>query len=149
MTIIAKPVVDKRFWILQQDNVKIGNVEALDNGYQLKINNNVTHFKTIRSLEKNLDIKFETITRLECSPTETGVHGYPVEGEAHNAVWDLNKRLPLFTETKSSQCWHAAGWFSIKRDEEWVTMLCPKLILLERYPFKGPYHTKEEVEKND
>ena len=39
--IIAKPVIDKQFWILQKDNIKIGNVEAYPGGYQIKIDEQV------------------------------------------------------------------------------------------------------------
>jgi hypothetical protein len=30
--IVAKPVVEKQFWILQQDEQKVGNVEACQGG---------------------------------------------------------------------------------------------------------------------
>jgi hypothetical protein len=48
--IIAKPVIDKQFWILQEDNRKIGNVEACQDGYQVRINNQVAQFKTISQI---------------------------------------------------------------------------------------------------
>jgi len=41
MTLIAKPVIDKQFWILQKDNQKVGNIEACNGGYQVKINNQI------------------------------------------------------------------------------------------------------------
>ena len=66
MTIVAKTVIDKQFWILQEDNRKIGNVEACQDGYQVRINNQVAQFKTIRMLQQRVDIKFEQ-TRWTCS----------------------------------------------------------------------------------
>ena len=35
--IIAKPVIDKKFWILQKDNEKVGNIEACAGGFQVCI----------------------------------------------------------------------------------------------------------------
>ena len=47
MTLIAKSILDKQYWILQQDNKKVGNVEACAGGYQVKINN-----RQLRSLDE-------------------------------------------------------------------------------------------------
>ena len=57
--IVAKPVIDKQFWILQQGNEKVGNVEACNGGYQVKINNQIVQFKTIKMVEQRINIKFE------------------------------------------------------------------------------------------
>jgi hypothetical protein len=35
--LVAKPVIDKQFWILQENNRKVGNVEACAGGYQVRI----------------------------------------------------------------------------------------------------------------
>ena len=37
MTLIAKPVIDKQYWILKKDDRKVGQVEASDDGYTVKI----------------------------------------------------------------------------------------------------------------
>ena len=34
--IVAKPVIDNQYWILKQDNQKIGNIEASADGYVVK-----------------------------------------------------------------------------------------------------------------
>ena len=60
MSLVAKPVIDKQFWILQEDNVKVGNVEACAGGYQVKINNQVVaQYKTIKLVERNINVTFE------------------------------------------------------------------------------------------
>ena len=58
MTIIAKPVIDKKFWILKKDNEKVGNVEACPGGYQVTINNSVEKYKTIRMVQQRANIHF-------------------------------------------------------------------------------------------
>jgi hypothetical protein len=40
--IIAKTVVPKKFWLLHQNDEKIGNVEECDGGYQVRINDEIT-----------------------------------------------------------------------------------------------------------
>jgi hypothetical protein len=40
----AKPIVDKKYWILKQDDRKIGVVEAESDGYTVRINDQVGKF---------------------------------------------------------------------------------------------------------
>ena len=41
MTLIALPVIDKQYWILKDNDRKVGNVEACADGYQVKINDQI------------------------------------------------------------------------------------------------------------
>lgn len=140
--IIAKPVIDKQFWILQKDNQKIGNIEATDGGFQVTINNTVEKYKTIKMAAARADIHFETQIKAK-KQTENLVHGYPASSRVHNPVWDVPHQLPLYTKTKKSKSWFAAGWYTIKRGRNWRVIQDPKLIALERYKFHGPFYTKE------
>jgi hypothetical protein len=144
--IIAKPVIDKQFWILQENNCKIGNIEACDGGYQVKIHNQIAQFKTIRMAAKQVNIAFEPAvkkTQLRVSPNH--VHGYPVTGRMHNPMWDVSQQLPVYTKTGKSKSWFAAGWYNVRRGRHWKTMQSPKLIVLQRYPYQGPYYTEQEA----
>lgn len=143
MAVIAKPVIDKKFWILTEDNIKIGNLEANNSGYQLSLHNNVTQCKSIKNVERMLDVRFEPTYTVK-TPTNT-VHGFPAGKSIYNAVWDLARNLPLFTKTKKSKCWVAAGWYRITRNDVTSTVHCPKLILLQRYEYTGPFYTEEEA----
>lgn len=145
MTLIAKPVIDKQFWILQENNNKIGNIEACDGGYQVKINNQViAQYKTIKLVERNINVTFETIPKPE-KKTSNIVHGYQAAGRVYNPVWDVPQKLPVYTKTRKSKSWYAAGWYTIKKGRHWAAEQDPKLIVLKRYPYKGPYHTKKEA----
>ena len=66
----------------------------------------------------------------------------------HNPVWDVPHALPLYTKTKKSKSWFAAGWYTIKRGRKWRVMQDPKLIALERYKFHGPFHDKQTAEQH-
>lgn len=144
MTIVAKPVIDKKFWILQLNNEKVGNIEATNNGYQVTINNQVEEYRTIRMAAQRANIQFEE--RIKPSkPDAHSVHGYPASGRVYNPVWDVPQQLPLYTKTKKSKSWFSAGWYQVKRGRNWRVVQDPKLITLERYPFVGPFYTKEQA----
>ena len=147
MTIVAKPVIDKKFWILQKDNKKVGNVEACPGGYQVTINNSVEQYKTIRMVQQRTNIHFETEVKAS-KPDAHLVHGYPASGRVHNPVWDVPHQLPLYTKTKKSKSWFAAGWYTVKRGRKWKTIQDPKLIALERYAFHGPFYSKQSAENS-
>jgi hypothetical protein len=148
MTIVAKPVIDKQFWILQEDNRKIGNVEACQDGYQVRINNQIEQFKTIRMLQQRVNIKFEHIPKTAKTRTGHEVHGYPTAGRVYNGIWNVPNKLPLFTKTTKSKSWYAAGWYAVKQGRHWETVQDPKLIVLQRYPYHGPFLTKEEANEH-
>lgn len=147
MSIIAKPIIDKQFWVLQKNDQKVGNIEAVTGGYQVKINNQVVaQYKSIKMVERNINIQFEPATKKERVKTTIQlVHGYPASGRVYNPMWDVPHKLPVYTKTNKSKSWHAAGWYTVKKGRRWAAMQDPKLILLERYPYQGPFHTKEEA----
>ena len=143
--IIAKPVIDKKFWILQKDNEKIGNIEACAGGFQVTINNQVEQYRSIRMAAQRANIMFETGVKLN-KPNVHLVHGYPASGRVYNPVWDIPNQLPLYTKSNKSKSWFAAGWYQVKKGRKWKLVQDPKLILLERYAYHGPFHSKEATE---
>jgi hypothetical protein len=144
--LVAKPVIDKQFWILQENNRKVGNVEACAGGYQVRINNQVSQFKTIRMAAQRINIQFESVPRPpKIKTSESGVHGYPVSGRVHNPMWDVTRHLPVYTKTVKSKSWFAAGWYRVRRGRTWATILAPKLIVLQRYAYAGPFLTQEQA----
>ena len=150
MTLIAKPVIDKQFWILQDGNQKVGNIEACAGGYQVKINNQIAQFKTIRMAAQRVNIQFETKNKSVVDPSSKNlVHGYPAAGKIHNPIWDVKMKLPIYTKTKKSKSWFAAGWYQVKKGRSWTVTQDPKLIVLQRYPFAGPFASQEIANAHD
>lgn len=148
MTLIAKPVINKRFWILQDNDShrKVGNVEALtDGGFQVKINNQTEQFKTIRSIERTGKIHFESPVEFKTHRTVHNVHGYPTTQKPHNPVWNVPMKLPLYTKNSESRSWIAAGWYTLKQGKKWEAVQDPKLILLQRYPYSGPFQNRADA----
>jgi hypothetical protein len=145
--IIAKPVIDKQFWILQKDNRKIGNIEACADGYQVKINDQVAQFKTIRMAARTVNIEFEPAVKKAKpkSTMATHVHGYSATGRVYNPMWDVPQQLPVYTKTSKSKSWFAAGWYNVRRGKHWQTVQAPKLIVLQRYAYQGPFYSEQEA----
>ena len=142
--IVAKPVIDNQYWILKQDDEKIGNVQAVDGGFALTIRNKVAKFKTIRMLRRQANIEFAEPEHVTPIPKDR-VHGYPTGCRTHNGMWNVQLKLPLFTKTTKSKSWFAAGWYSIKQHRSWKVLQNPKLIVLERYTYQGPFYTEEQA----
>jgi len=138
----AKPIVDKKYWILKQHDRKVGVVEAEADGFTVRINDQIGKFKTIPMVRKLVNIEFappEKITK----PALDQVHGFETGCRAFNPMWDVKHRLPLFTKENKSKSWYAAGWYAVKQHRAWKLLRNPKLIVLERYQYQGPFHTQE------
>ena len=143
--IVAKPVIDKQFWILKQDDQKIGNIQvAPDGSYEVKILDYINRYKTIPMVRKAIGIEFEPAEK-KSKPATDSVHGYSTGCRAFNGMWDVKHRLPLFTKTTKSKSWFAAGYYWVKQHRNWKLQHNPKLIVLERYPYHGPFHSREEA----
>ena len=145
--IVAKPVVANQYWILKQDDQKIGNIQANADGYVVKIQNQISSYKTIPMVRKKANIEFEPAEKIS-KPVTDSVHGYSTGCRAHNAMWNVQLKLPLFTKTTKSKSWFAAGWYTVKQHRAWKAIHNPKLIVLERYKYQGPFHTKEQANES-
>jgi len=147
--IVAKPVIDKQFWILQKDDRKVGNVEACQGGgFQVQLNDTVQQYKSIKMVTQLHNIVFEQPPKTKKKSVDGDVHGYKAAGRVHNPIWDVKHRLPLFTKGNKSKSWFAAGWYQVQRGKNWKTVQDPKLITLQRYSYHGPFHTKEQANES-
>ena len=142
--IVAKPVIDKQYWILQQGNKKVGVVEADTQGYLVRIGEQTTRYRTIPMVRRRAEIEFAPFEK-KSKPTTDMVHGYRTGCRAYNPMWDVKNKLPLFTKSTKSKSWFAAGWYAVKQHRTWRVINNPKLILLERYQYQGPFHDQESA----
>ena len=62
-------------------------------------------------------------------------------------MYDIQKKLPLFTKSKDSKSLYCAGYYVIRFEKGWVKSFCPKLITLQRYQYKGPFKTDLEMKQ--
>lgn len=146
----AKPIIDNKFWIVEQDGEKIATLRKdEDNRFVMSNELGIRIYETRESLTKQFGKKFFTVKIVkesdDASPNE--VHGYATSTEPHNAMFDIRKKLPLFTKSIDSKSLYCAGYYCIKFEKGWVKSFCPKKITLERYPYKGPFKTELEMKQ--
>ena len=145
--IIAKPVIPDQFWILKENDQKVGNIEAGPDGYSLCLKDRKVNFQTLNMLKERINIDFEPITTDVQKPPKNEVHGFPTDDFPHNAIFDVKRQIPLWTKEEKSKSWYAAGWYKVKVHRTWDVVQCPKLISLQRYPYKGPFHTESQAKE--
>lgn len=146
MTLKAKTVIPDRYWILRDHTHKVGNIESDGDGFSVRINNNTARFKTLDSLRQQVSVTFDTSTSKQHDEHDQ-IYGYPTSGHPYNAVWDVKKQVPLWTREPRSKSWMAAGWFRVRQHRDWRVVFCPKAILLDRYEYQGPFHSRQEAQK--
>lgn len=146
----AKPIIDNKFWIVEQDGEKFATLRKNeDDRFVLSNELGVKIFNTKNEITKEFgkDFFVAKIIRESDDNLPTEVHGYPTNGKPHNSMFDVRRKLPLFTKSKDSKSLYCAGYYVIKFDKGWVKSFCPKLITLQRYPFKGPFKTEVEMKQ--
>jgi hypothetical protein len=146
----AKPIIENKFWIVEQDGEKIATLRKIED--EKFVLSNVTGIKIYdnkESLTKQFGKDFFVVKILKESndslPTE--VHGYPCSVIPHNSMFDVQRKLPLFTKSGDSKSLYCSGYYVIRFDKGWVKSFCPKLITLQRYEYKGPFKTELEMKQ--
>jgi hypothetical protein len=143
----AKPIVDGKFWIVEQDGNKVGVLKVTEQKkYVLSSKETITTFdnkkKIVEQFGSNFFVK-NKFERIETAEDKT-VHGYPTSTNPFNPLYDVKRHLPLFTKSSKSKSIYCAGYYIIRFEKGWVKSFCPKLITIERYPYEGPFRTELE-----
>ena len=141
----AKEILKNKFWIVENNGLKFGTISLTEEQYILSTPSGTQMYHTEKELTSALDKK---ISWTELDITETvakEIHGYPTNSTPYNPMFDVKRKLPLFTKSDKSKSLYAAGYYIIKFDKGWVKSFCPKLITVERYTTKGPFKTEIEM----
>ena len=110
----------------------------------------VSNYKDMNELTRKVNI--EVLTGKDLMTTEPvvqhkEVHGFPCKTVPYNGMYDVKRKLPLYTKTVKSQSFYCAGYYIIKFEKGWVKSFCPKVITLQRYTYQGPFTTELEMRK--
>lgn len=146
----AKPIVDGKFWIVEQNGEKIGTLHKKENNrFMLSGPDGASFFGKKEELLKAFGKDFfGTKIKTTISSQEVrDVHGYPTSCQPYNPMYNVQKRLPLFTKSEDSKSLYCAGYYIIRFDKGWVKSFCPKLITIERYENRGPFKTEIEMKQ--
>lgn len=144
----AKPIVEGKFWIVEQDGEKIATLHKKENNkFILSSTNGEVMFNKKDELTKQFGKGFFlTSDKVKVTTTEPNeCHGFPTSCKPFNAMYDVQRKLPLFTKSNASKSLYCAGYYVIKFDKGWVKSFCPKAITIERYPYKGPFKSELEM----
>lgn len=147
MTVKAKPILDGKFWILEEQGSRVGTLRIDENNkYVISSADGVKHHNSRKSLIKTFGPDFfEAKSKIIPVDEVLEVNGYNTSGKPYNTMYDVKRNLPLFTKSEKSKSLYCAGYYIIKFDKGWVKSFCPKLITLERYEYKGPFKTDIEM----
>lgn len=146
MTIKAKPILKNRFWVVEDQGNRIGTISWNDEKYIFSNNRETVFLNNKNQISKRLGskIKWEKPAK-EHTEKSFSVNQYPTSVYPYNSLIDIKRKLSLFTKSKKSKSVYCAGYFIIKFDKGWVRSFCPKLITIERYPYRGPFKTELEM----
>ena len=143
---IAKEVMPGKFWILEDgQGAKKGTLQAaMDGKYNAMVDGKTISFTDWAMVVKDLSIVVGNKEKVVEDATHE-VEGYPTNCAPFNSVWDVKKKLPLFTKAEKSKSLHAAGYYIVKFEHGWVHSFCPKLTTLTNNEWQGPFKTKLEM----
>lgn len=143
---IKAKAVSKDFWILKDGSIKVGEINNVQNhGTVMTIGGRHKTYSDVESIRQKTNIVFDNAVHKQPKKEIKDVHGYPFNGEVYNPVWDLKLNLPLYTKNEDSKSMFAAGWYMVNIRNKWESVLSPKLIILQRNEYKGPFKDKPET----
>tara|TARA_B100000780_G_scaffold174279_1_gene122032 strand:- start:296 stop:775 length:480 start_codon:yes stop_codon:yes gene_type:complete len=150
MTLKAKPVLKDKFWIVENDsNERIGTMAWNDDRYLFSSGIETCFFDSKIEMKKKFGVDIiwtEHSQQVQEDTTKHSVvHGYPTSVTPYNTMYDVVRKLPLFTKSNKSKSAYCAGYYIIEFEKGWVKSFCPKLITIERYNSKGPFKTEIEM----
>jgi len=150
MTMIqAKPIIDDKFWIVEEQGTRVGTLRKNEDKFILSNEQGIKVYANKKSItnEFGKDFFVAKILKEADNALPNEVHGFSSSTKPHNAMYDIQKKLPLFTKSSDSKSLYCAGYYVIRFEKGWVKSFCPKLITLQRYEYKGPFKTDLEMKQ--
>ena len=148
MSVKAKPVLENKFWIVEDNGQRVGTLSKNEDGFILAKHGDVKVYSSERQLKKHVGLQFILKQINNKNTNETyEVHGYPSKGMPYNSMFDIKRKLPLFTKSEKSKSVYCAGFYLIKFNVNWLKSFCPKLITIERNDYIGPFKTELEMKE--
>jgi hypothetical protein len=151
----AKTVMPNKFWILEDyRGTKKGTVSVQNEHVKVIVDDVEKTYDSLDSACWDLSINL-AVEEEDDNHTSKSVHedvlGYPVKFKAYNPIWDIKRKLPVFTKTEKSYTLFAAGYYIVEFETGWTQAFCPKISTLEEYTFQGPFkdiiETRERLRK--
>jgi hypothetical protein len=142
----AKTIIENKFWILEEeDGAKVGTIALKGNAVVAVIGKESKTFKNLEELSTKYNVSFNKRSKPSKTAVDMEIYDFPTAHTPYNALWHVERKLPIYTKTNKSNSYHCAGYYIIRFEHAWVKSFSPKLITLQRYEYKGPYKTKLEM----
>ena len=150
MSPTAKVLVPNKHWILESEGTKFATLSKEKKGYSIFCKGKEIKVHDLNEITERFGITIDegVLKKEKLSKSEnrtSDIYGFPVNGRAFGPLWNVQKRLPIYAKSSKSKSLYCAGYYVIRFRKGWVKSFCPKLITLERYPFKGPFKTEVEM----
>lgn len=150
MNTVVKEIIPNKSWILEDQGIKIGTLHKEKNGFSFFKNGVKIDLRSITDVKKIFGNEIISDLRIPKKKTksESGsykIYDFPCNAKPVNPVYNIRKKIPIFSKTKKSKCLFCAGYYIIKLRKGWEQCFCPKLITVERYEYIGPFKTQEEM----
>lgn len=147
MKIVSKVLVPNKEWIIETDNGKLGSIAKHKKGYLFLQKGKKISLKNVKDVKEQFGFNpFESLAFVKSKQETTleSIYDYPCSSKPHAPIFNIKKRLPIFSKSAKSKSQYCAGYYIIKFRKGWVKSFCPKLITLERYPYHGPFRNETE-----
>ena len=145
MSVKAKPVLQDKFWIVEEEGMRVGTLSKNDEGFVVTQKGKIEFYKSENQLKKKFGKNFLVAKINNDNETKREVHGYPTRSTPYNSMYDIKNKLPLFTKSEKSKSVYCAGYYLIKFNVNWLKSYCPKLITVERNEHLCPCKTEFEM----
>jgi hypothetical protein len=148
MSLKAKTLLEGKFWIVEQDEEKVGTLSKdEEDRFMYQSNKGTRIFNTERAMKKYLGKIMFTSKEVEESKVEddSKAYGFPTSSAPITSMFDIRRKLPLFTKSEKSKSFYCAGYYVIKFPKGWLRSFCPKLMTLDGNDYKGPYKLEDDM----
>lgn len=147
----AKQIIKDSFWILEQNEQKVGTMRKASSTWQVLLEQNKQEFQTYDEVISFLGSDPLSVNKKNLEQPEAGkfdVNGYPTEIKPFNI--EVKNNLPTYTKTSKSQVRHCAGYYCVEFPKGWVPSFNPKMQTLveNAMSFAGPFNSEMEMQIN-
>ena len=89
MQFVAKPVLEDKFWILEDNGQKVGTIRSNENGVTLTVGKENQTFTKLSELQKKVKVNFTGKELIKKDIEEYEVHGYDCKTKPYNPIYCL------------------------------------------------------------
>ena len=146
-SIKTKQLLPDRFWIIEQNGVRIGTIQRHDENNFIVTGTDSSIAQMSRdevdeqfSIFQNTDV----VNASSQPEIKKEVYAYPTKHTPYNAVLDVKHKIPLYSKSPNSNNMYAAGYYIVHFPKGWVKGFCPKLSTLANNEFQGPFKSVME-----